>query len=605
MKGKFFFFLVILSVLMLIPLANGQPQIVCPQTQPTGLSYPPQNKGFMARGYAFIFCLSSAGNIYYTSSRTGLTGTWSNPVWCVVDAGTTANGFNFDIEYDNETYFSNGTISSGGYAHLVWLSTGQTENNRVFYKRGNVTSDGAILWNTDQIVLTYSSPSSYWCFPSINLDSDGRVYISACWSKWIPAYGNVTITRNANLNETWTTDAGYPYKIQDVAVANPVPSKLIGLDNKRMMIVWANLSRQATSNTQLLGSWYNGSIWSTPTYATPNYVIYASDRWTITRDSNEDCIIAYIQSLGSTVSARYQNSSGIWLTFNSTRDEITSSSGTTMGGEISWRTDNDYLYYVDINTPTIRYFVYNSTIQAWNTTANTFDIESGNFGGSGNMRYHCLFPISASNGTYLTLGHAYINGSTEYLKYHWLTFTPATIPSPPSGGNYLYAMFNYNNSAPYQGQDTVLFNGTLSNSSGVISSYLWDFGDSNTSTGNTTTHIYLSDGVFTVNLTVVSGSMTNTMLQNITVLATSINISIDWNDLLFGSGAWIPLIITIAVMFVLVTWNRYAVVAALPIMAILSLLYFTNTTEAYPLIWHGLIMLCSGIIILIYSAAKK
>jgi PKD repeat protein len=177
----------------------------------------------------------------------------------------------------------------------------------------------------------------------------------------------------------------------------------------------------------------------------------------------------------------------------------------------------------------------------------------------------------------------------------------ATFTATP----FIFARFTFNNSAPYQNYDPVLFNGSLSNSSEVIISYLWNFGDSNTSTGITTTHIYSTEGIFIVNLTVVSATMTDTMLQNITVLSTSINVSFDWNDLLFGSGAWIPLIIIVAVMFVMVTWNRYAVIASLPIMAIMSLLYFQNTTVAYPLIWHALIMITSAIILLLYSATKK
>jgi hypothetical protein len=177
----------------------------------------------------------------------------------------------------------------------------------------------------------------------------------------------------------------------------------------------------------------------------------------------------------------------------------------------------------------------------------------------------------------------------------------ATFTATP----FIFARFTFNNSAPYQNYDSVLFNGSLSDSSETIISYLWNFGDTNTSTEITTTHIYLTEGIFIVNLTVVSATMTDTMLQNITVLSTSINVSFDWNDLLFGSGAWIPLIVIIAVMFVMVTWNKYAVVASLPIMALMSLLYFQKTTVAYPLIWHALIMITSAIILLLYSATKK
>ena len=169
---------------------------------------------------------------------------------------------------------------------------------------------------------------------------------------------------------------------------------------------------------------------------------------------------------------------------------------------------------------------------------------------------------------------------------------------------FIMARFTINYTAPYQ-TEPVFFNGTSSNASSTITSFSWNFGDNGTDTGNETTHIYSVDGVFLVNLTVVSGSMISSMLQNITVLSTTINLTFDWNDILFGSGAWICFIVIVALMFVGVTINKYFILAAFPIMALMALEYFTKTTSANPLVWNGLIMAVCAVVLLIYSAIPR
>lgn len=190
-----------------------------------------------------------------------------------------------------------------------------------------------------------------------------------------------------------------------------------------------------------------------------------------------------------------------------------------------------------------------------------------------------------------------VNNQSSVL---WCYFESISVGVP-----FIYARFTMNDTAPYQNQDTVFFNASSSNCSSLPLTYYWDFGDLDTSTGETTTHIYLNSGIFTVNLTVVNGAMSDSMFQNITVFATSINITFDWNDLLFGSGAWLPFIAIMIAMFIGVAYNKWFIVAAFPIMALMSFLYFDHIATTPALVWEALIMVCSAIVLLIYSASRK
>ena len=72
--------------------------------------------------------------------------------------------------------------------------------------------------------------------------------------------------------------------------------------------------------------------------------------------------------------------------------------------------------------------------------------------------------------------------------------------------NYVYARFVYNPSNPQPGQ-TVNFNANQSSSSYPITNYLWNFGDGTVLNGNSTiSHIFQSNGVYPVTLTVTGTS---------------------------------------------------------------------------------------------------
>ena len=141
--------------------------------------------------------------------------------------------------------------------------------------------------------------------------------------------------------------------------------------------------------------------------------------------------------------------------------------------------------------------------------------------------YNVGFSVGNSTGFSLGNSTGFISGnSTGYSLGYSVGYSIGYTDGLGNGTGtpYLVARFSLNNSAPYQ-NETLFYNGTLSSSSSNITSFDWNFGDGNSATGNTTTHKYALDGIFLVNLTVSSGSMFGTMLQNITVSATTLTIT--------------------------------------------------------------------------------
>jgi len=102
------------------------------------------------------------------------------------------------------------------------------------------------------------------------------------------------------------------------------------------------------------------------------------------------------------------------------------------------------------------------------------------------------------------------------------TDTVRVYPRPP------VASFDYSPKLP-QVLVTVTFDASTSYDPDVtIVSYAWDFGDSNTGSGVTTTHAYLYEGVYTVKLTVVDDAgLNSTTEKSVTVGSGTIEIEAD------------------------------------------------------------------------------
>ncbi len=81
------------------------------------------------------------------------------------------------------------------------------------------------------------------------------------------------------------------------------------------------------------------------------------------------------------------------------------------------------------------------------------------------------------------------------------------------------------------------FNGGNSTvSAGTITSYNWNFGDGNTATGASPTHVYSGSGTYTVTLTVSDGTCTDQVTQNVTVFDEPTVTASGTNVLCFGAN---------------------------------------------------------------------
>ncbi len=111
-----------------------------------------------------------------------------------------------------------------------------------------------------------------------------------------------------------------------------------------------------------------------------------------------------------------------------------------------------------------------------------------------NQSYRFLnFTYGASNSTSNPL---VLSTSSDVIIWAYFGSTPTATP-------YVLARFSWSPANPTI-NEAVSFDGTLSNSSSEITSYVWAFGDGNTGTGSTAVHSYTASGAKTVTLTVTS-----------------------------------------------------------------------------------------------------
>ncbi|MBC7539823.1 MAG: PKD domain-containing protein [Bacteriovorax sp.] len=118
----------------------------------------------------------------------------------------------------------------------------------------------------------------------------------------------------------------------------------------------------------------------------------------------------------------------------------------------------------------------------------------------------------AQAGTYkLTITARTIHG-TETTITRSITVTDADVPLQKPDPTFVYEIYSY-------AQNVSFYNEKSGTPNGEISSYVWDFGDNSTATGETQAHFY-APGSYIVSLTVTdTAGMKATQTQKITILA--------------------------------------------------------------------------------------
>jgi len=96
------------------------------------------------------------------------------------------------------------------------------------------------------------------------------------------------------------------------------------------------------------------------------------------------------------------------------------------------------------------------------------------------------------------------------------------------------ASFTYSPIDPYVGE-TVGFDGSASyDPDGTIVGYLWSFGDGDTASGVTASHVYAAGGTYTVALTVIDNEgLDFTATANVTVARTTLEVSVEVGSIYF------------------------------------------------------------------------
>lgn len=111
-----------------------------------------------------------------------------------------------------------GVPSGGRFA--VWYSpalnlfcyvvTTTVANEPLYFRMGTLTAAGAINWLAVEQIAVAAVPGDLWYSPSIALDTSGYAFISYGRSG---AWNDVWVTKNANNDGTWVTDAGHPFML--------------------------------------------------------------------------------------------------------------------------------------------------------------------------------------------------------------------------------------------------------------------------------------------------------------------------------------------------------------------------------------------------------
>lgn len=78
-----------------------------------------------------------------------------------------------------------------------------------------------------------------------------------------------------------------------------------------------------------------------------------------------------------------------------------------------------------------------------------------------------------------------------------------------------------------------------------------------------------------------------------------------FNELLFGSGALLGLLLIIALMLIVALLIKYSAVVLIPFGALMIVFYLDNADVNSSFMWASVIMVCALILIIVIEAKRK
>jgi hypothetical protein len=181
---------------------------VMPDSTTVGPTFAPmQHKTFFANTRYWVF-FSDGTDMAYCTSVDGSSWTARNTV------RTSDWGGDFS------------TWTDGTYVYYAYSSfTVGTPGDDILWRRGTLNSDGSITWGVEHQAVAVV-PGLYYAYPNICLDSNSHAVITYCRTN-NAADNRIYVTRNASMDDTWSTDAGFPMHVADVTIGGhftqPVP----------------------------------------------------------------------------------------------------------------------------------------------------------------------------------------------------------------------------------------------------------------------------------------------------------------------------------------------------------------------------------------------
>lgn len=148
-------------------------------------------KSFAALGLIWNFYSDGVDAVFRTRLVAG--GAWSGAT--IMRAGV-PNGGRFAVWYSSSLNL------------FCYVFTTFVLNEPLYFRMGTLTNAGAINWLAAEQSAVVADPNNRWYSPSIALDTGGYAFIS--YSR-IGVLNEIWITKNANNDGTWVTDAGHPF----------------------------------------------------------------------------------------------------------------------------------------------------------------------------------------------------------------------------------------------------------------------------------------------------------------------------------------------------------------------------------------------------------